>query len=267
MGLITGMLRKRTGWGVAVTALISSALLVVSVLKGSADIAIPFPPRLLLEAKVTFAPKALPRSGREPIALHLESRVSAEGEHPPALREAQLDLDKHVEIDAEDFSACPVGVAAHDAYARALQSCADAVVGVGEARIEVVDPESGALRDASSRLTIFKGGVRGGTTTLLFRLGPSAPLRSPLLAIAKSRALERGRFGTQMTIAFPRIAEGKGSIVSLDFGLRRRAPGEGSAGVVRAGCADGHLTFRLTGIFVDGSKLTTSSFRACTAAP
>lgn len=126
-------------------------------------------------------PKSLPRSGREPIAFRLKSKVSAEGDHPPALREADLDLDKNVEVDAESFPACPRESAAHGGLARALDLCGDAVVGVGVARVEVVDPSSGALRDSSLRLTVFKGGVRGDTTTLLFRLEPLAPRARPCL--------------------------------------------------------------------------------------
>ena len=280
MGLIRGLMRT-AGRGAVAGALIASALLAVGVLRSNAEL----PPicllrapvghgldarcsgHLLLEAEATFMPTRLQRSGREPIAFHLESKVSAEGEHLPALREAQLDLDKRVEINAEGFSACPMAVTAHDAYARALQSCGDAIVGLGVARVEVVDPESGALRDASLPLTVFKGGVRGESTTLLFRVEHLAPWRSPLLAVAKSQPLEWGRFGTRVTIAFPRIADGNGSIVSLGFGLRRRAPGEGVAGVMRASCPDGHLAFRLTEIFADGTRLAGASLRSCTAAP
>ncbi len=278
MGLVKGTLRIASR-GTVVVALLSS-LLAMSALRSNADqlpicllrasagpgLGAECPGRLLFEAEATLAPKVLPRSGREPIAFHLESTVSAEGEHPPALREIQFDLDRNVEIDAEGLPACPIGVAAHGGYARALRLCGDAVVGVGHARIEVVEPPSGALHDAFLRLTVFKGGVRGETTILLFRLEPLAPSRSPLLAIAKSRPLEEGRFGTRMTMVFPRIAGGNGSILSLGFGLRRRAPGEGIAGVMRAGCPAGHLIFRLTGIFVDGSRLSGSSTRSCATA-
>jgi hypothetical protein len=266
VGLIKGRLRN-AGRGAVAVALISSALLGVGVLGGKANpIVIPIPV-LMFEADATLAPTKLPRSGREPIAFHLESKVSAQEEHPPALREALLALDKHTTIDAQNFAACPRGLAEHDGQARTLRLCGDAIVGRGDVGVEILDPQSGALRDASTRLTIFKGGARGGTTTLLFRLEPLAPSRSPLLAVAKSRPLERGRFGTQMTIVFPPIAEGNGSIVSLGFGLRRRAPGEHLAGIMRASCPDGHLAFHLTGVFADGTKLVGAWFRTCTTAP
>lgn len=265
-----GLLRevgRTASWGVIVATLVSSGLLVVGVLRSNAEMPIRLPESLSIEAKETFVPKALPRSEREPIAFHLTTTVDANGEHPPALRETWLDLDKHVEINAEDFSACPMGVVAHDTHARALQRCAGAIVGVGLARVEVMDPESGALHDASLRLTVFKGGVRGETTTLLFRLEPLAPSRLPMLAVAKSRPLEKGRFGTRMTIAFPRIAEGNGSIVSMGYGLRRRGQGKDVAGVMRASCPDGHLVFGLIARFVDGSRLFRSSLQACKPAP
>jgi len=212
-------------------------------------------------------PKALPRSGRAPIGFHLKSKISTTGERPPALREGVLAFDKHVTIDASRFRACPREFVAHGEIARAVRLCPDSIVGVGNARVEVEDPESQARHSAASPLTIFAGGSQGSTTTLLFRFEPLAPSRVPLLAVAKSRPDQRGRFGTSMSIAFPRIAEGNGSIVSLGFGLRRRAPGVHQTGIISASCPDEHLAFRFTGIFADDTRLVGSSIRACAAAP
>jgi hypothetical protein len=224
------------------------------------------PGRLLFEAEAAFAPKALPRSGRAPIGFRFESKVSIDGGgHPPALQEGVLDLDKHVTIDASKFRACPREYVAHGELARALRLCSDSIVGVGRARIEVEDPESQAVHSAVSRLTIFTGGSQGSTTTLLFRFEPLAPSSVPLLVVSRAEALERGRFGTSMSIVFPRFAEGNGSIVSLGFGLRRRDPGGHRAGVMSASCPDGHLSFRFTGAFVDGSRVAGASIRTCTA--
>jgi len=225
------------------------------------------PRPLLFEADTAFAPAALPRSRRSPVGFHFGSKVSVEGGgHPPALREGVLELDKHVKIDASKFHACPREYVALGEIARALRLCPDSVVGVGRARIEVGDPEGQAPHDAVSRLTIFAGGSQGPTATLLFRFEPLAPSSVPLLAVAKVGALERGRFGTSMSIAFPRFAEGNGSIVSFGFGLRRRAPGD-RAGVMSASCPDGHLAFHFFGRFADGTRLAGSTVRTCKAAP
>lgn len=278
MRLVKGMLC--IGGCAAAPVLFASALLAASAPGSSAELPICVarapvgpdttclgPRRLLLEVATTFAPTALPRSRRSPVGFHFESKVSFEGGgHPPALREGMLDLDKHVRIDASKFRACPREYVAHGEIARALRLCSDSVVGVGRARIEVEDPEGQAPHGAVSHLTIFAGGPRGSTTTLLFRFEPLAPSSVPLLAVAKTRVLEGGRFGTRMSIAFPRFAEGSGSIVSLGFRLRSRAPGD-RAGVMSASCADGHLVFHFSGLFTDGTRLAGSTTRTCTAAP
>lgn len=69
-----------------------------------------------------------------------------------------------------------------------------------------------------------------------------------------------------MTITFPRIADGNGSMVSLGFGFRRRGPGKDVIGIIRAGCPDGRLLFHLTELFADGSSLAGASIGTCTAA-
>ncbi len=114
--------------------------------------------------------------------------------------------------------------------------------------------------------TIFKSGTNDRQVQLMFQFGAVAHAPGVLIATARSSPVEAGRFGTNMAIDFPPIADGNGSIVALSFSLRRRAHGDGVSGIVRAGCPDGHLDFRTTAVLVDGTRASDSSVRACATA-
>lgn len=219
---------------------------------------------LLLRAQAAFAPRTLPRSERAPIAFYLESKLTGYEEPPPVLREGVLDLDKHVAVHVPEVPPCAVKLATQGEISRLRRMCPESVVGAGRAGVEVEDPETGALTVTSLQLLIFAGGP-SGRPALLFWFEPLAPSRTPTFAVARSQPLDRGRLGTRMTIAFPRFAEGTGSIVSMRFNLRRRAPGR-SAGVMSASCPDEHLVFRFSGVSTDGTVLRSTSVRSCSAA-
>jgi hypothetical protein len=218
---------------------------------------------LLFEAQAEFVPMGLPRSGRVPIAFHLDSHVDGGGEHPPPLKDLILDLDKYAEIDVTEIPACG-GAIVRSGIERARRLCGDAVVGAGRVRIEIEEPEGSGPRTIPLSLTIFSGGKSNGVSKLLFQFEPVPPSRKPLMAIGKSQAEKRGRFGTQVTIAFPRIADGNGSIVKFGFSLRRWGPAARMLGILRAVCRDGSLYFRTTGIFLDGTRISGTSLRTCT---
>ncbi len=218
------------------------------------------PGHLLFEARARFTPKALPAREGGPVAVHFEAKVKEKNGHPPALREVNLEMDENVTVDATGFPVCRNGSIVRSGVMRAQRLCGEAIVGVGQVQIEIDDP--GELRTVSSPLAIFNGGTRDGRTRLLFQLEPVAPLRVPLVAIARSRPTGSGRFGTELNVAFPPIAEGNGSVLAFGFDLRR-ALGGGEVGIVRARCRDGHLAFRASGTFVDGSRLGGAGVRFC----
>jgi hypothetical protein len=199
--------------------------------------------------------KALPTQERDTASLRLHGSIAMSDEsHPSALREAIVDLDRNVSIDAEGLPVCRAILLRVSDVAGARRVCRKAIVGSGSARFGFVSstqsPPTGTVQlrseldsVASSRLTLFNGGVANGTVTLFIHALVSDPNPKPLVATVKIAG--KGD-GSQAVAKIPYIAEGRGSLLGFNLKLGRSFRAEGTErSYLAAKCPGGRLSLSI----------------------
>lgn len=214
----------------------------------------------------SFPPRALSRTEPTPISWLVSVGIGDEaGAHPPALRELTLELDQAIEVDTDGVPACArkrLGEGTESAAA--LEACRPALVGEGEAVVQVAHPE-GDLVDLHSRLLVFNGGKRDGRTTLLVHAYFADPVAAALVVPVKIAKHRSGPFGSQALVRIPRVAEGYGSLTRFDLRTFKSVDVNGARlHPVRATCAAGKLRMLGAVKFEDGTKAQTEAIRGCT---
>lgn len=224
---------------------------------------------LIFKADGKLLPAALPADEFGPSWFRSRGRVAtADGSHPPALREGVVYIDKNSMLDAHGLPVCRAGqLEARDTKA-ARKACGDAIVGAGKGTGEIAFPEQDPIL-VDSPITLFNGGVQGGTTTLYGHAFITVPVPSAIVTVFKFRDVNAGRYGIRGTVDLPVIAGGAGSVTSFDFTIKRfyRHAGERKSYDLTK-CPDGHIDVKGTGVFkdevrdgVDDGEQTTISAR------
>lgn len=195
-------------------------------------------PRLVPTIGGSVSPKRLPANEYMPAAWTIFGKVgTTDGTHPSALREVVLDVDKDMRINSRDYPVCKmsgraIGVLDTKAVAK---TCRKALVGRGEALVELAFPEQEPIR-LSSRLLVINGGEKAGTTQLLIHL--FLPIPHPAAVITKVKIARKGAELHTVT-KIPVIAGGSGSLLDFKFTLGKTYSYKGKkVGYFEAKCPD-----------------------------
>ncbi len=203
-----------------------------------------------------FSPKALPKNKLTPIGFFLWSKIrTLAGEHPPAIKEFQLQGDKNVQIDVKGVPACTSGKLQSQTTAAARKVCGPAIVGSGTTDVEVKFPEQQAI-DVHSELLAFNGGYKGGVTTLFIHAYLTAPVTAAIVTTVKIKKVHKGRYGTESLATIPKIAGGSGSVTYFKLKFDK--------GILFGKCPDGKLQAHGTAVFADSTKASATVIRPCT---
>jgi hypothetical protein len=211
-------------------------------------------------------PSKLPQREMAPVALKIEGSVwTADGTHPPALREAILAFDKNAAIDAEGLPVCALRRVEGRLTSTARSACRDAIVGDGSAQIQIGQPETRPTQ-ASARLTLFNGGVRAGTMKLLIHATVGLPEPASAVATVETKKALKGRYGWTSVVKTPRLLEGTGSLISFELRIGRRFLRDDiQRSYLSARCFDGRLQAQATkAVFkqeATGARTTTTLSR------
>ena len=199
---------------------------------------------LILTLGGTVSPKAMPKNDYVPVTTNVFGKIKTDdGTHPSALREAVIDIDKDVKINAKGYPSCKGGgrqLEARDPSA-ARKVCGEAILGSGNAHVEIAFPEQPPIEIASP-LTVFNGGEKGGKVTLLIHVFITVPVPA---AIVTQVTIQRRGSGVHSIARVPVIAGGSGSTLDFKFKLGRTFTRKGRrVGYFEAKCPDGK--FRAT---------------------
>ena len=222
---------------------------------------------LTINGKVT--PKALPKATLAPISLTAQGKIAtADGNHPPALKEVVIDTDKNGTIDARGVPTCKQGqLEAHDdrSGSQDLQG-GDRRHRHHRRRGRI--PRTKADSDIHSQLTAFNGPGGGkGSATILIHAFLTTPISAAIVTTVKVKKRPSGRYGTRSVALVPKIANGSGSVTafSLTFPKKLFAYKGKKHGYLLAKCSDGHFAGPGRSLFPDGRKLGPAQIqRACT---
>jgi hypothetical protein len=219
---------------------------------------------IILRADGGFEPRNLPRARYAPIEFEGFFEIAAKGGgRPVALQEVTLDFDRDGRLSSAGLPTCPREWVASAGVAEARATCRGAIVGKGKVEA-VVDVDSGPV-PVSSPLTIFNGPRQAGAPTVVLhaRTPPPGAETFAMLVPIEKRA---GGFRYRATLAFPELAEGRGSITRVEATVGRRYSAGGQRrSYVSARCSDGILHTHGRFTFVDGTVVDGSVEKACLA--
>lgn len=212
-----------------------------------------------IEADGGFSPKALPKKKPVPITFNIMGKVrrinpNPEERHPPALKELDIEGDKHVTVNVKGIPVCRAQQLQSTDTAAARKACGPALIGTGKTEVGVKFPEQKEIA-VRSELLAFNGGEKGGVTTLFIHAYFSAPVAGAIVTTVKIKKIHKGRFGTLSVATIPRIA-GDGAVKSFNLTLNK--------GVLWGTCTDGKLEARGTAHFEDGTQLSAAVIKPCT---
>jgi hypothetical protein len=193
----------------------------------------PFPLRPTFGGRVL--PQKLPTDEYAPAAASIFGKIgAADGYHPPALREVEVDIDKDVKINVKGLPVCSASIQIEEGGLE--KACKDALVGEGKAHIEISLPGV-APEVQTSHLLVYNRGERSGEVRLLVRASVAKPVPA---AIEAAVAAQRVGTGVHTVWTIPVVAGGYGSL--LDFRLkigRTYSSEDKKTGYFEAKCPDG----------------------------
>jgi hypothetical protein len=208
----------------------------------------------------------LPRHRQAPISAWISATVATkDGSHFPAVREAVIDVDNDVRVDANGLPVCTLGQLRSRDSRAARQACSKAIVGTGKARAEIEFPEQKPII-ASSPLTIFNGGVKGKTTTLFIHAFITVPVPAAVVTTVKITTIHRGPYGLEVVAKIPPISGGAGSLTQAKLEIGRNFTYRGEKrSFLTASCPSGRHLIQGRVDFVDGTVLDLARVLPCTA--
>ena len=212
-----------------------------------------------------ITPSKLPRHGKAPVTARLNAEISTrDGSHPPAFESMDLKIEKNISIDPVGLPTCSPGKLQATSSAAAKRACGGAIVGSGEAEVEVAFPEQTPFR-STGPLVLFNGGQKGATTTLLLHAYVDVPAPTAIVTKATVTRIHEGRFGLRIQATVPKIAGGSGSVTRFELKVGRNFTYRGKRkSFLAAGCPNGVWLAKGEARFVDDTTLHISHPFPCT---
>lgn len=209
-----------------------------------------FPPRVELTYASQPAPIPVPSEGRIPVSLRLATSIEMDdGSHPPPAKELRFEFDRQFRLDLGDVPTCPSGVRSQSRTGK--HPCPEARIAFGRSRWEVLFPEREPTQ-VEGRTVVYKIDSR----KLAFHVSLAAPVTADVVTTAEiSRPPEGGPYGTRITATVPKVVGGYGSLVDLELRFRK--------GLFSLTCPKRRFQTKLTGSFVDGTRVSVAFFINC----
>jgi hypothetical protein len=212
-----------------------------------------------------ISPTKLPRHGSAPITARIIGEIGTrDGSHPPALQQLEADVERTIKVDSVGLPTCAAKQLQASSSATARKVCGDAIVGSGEAEVEVAFPEQKPFR-STGPLLLFNGGTHGRTTNVLLHAYVDVPAPTAVVVKATVTRINRGRFGLHLEAHIPKIAGGAGSATAFDIKIGRRYTYKGrKKSFLSASCPTGHWATRGNLLFDDQTRLNFTHVFSCT---
>lgn len=250
-------MRKRMTWTAALAAFALVAFAAVAIAAKPTVIRMG---NLILTVNGDFAPKKLSKTKQTPVKLNVSGDLqTADGTHPPALREVIVDFDKNAANDVTGIPVCTQAKIVATDTATAKKACGKAIVGEGSTKVAVEFPEQKKFF-ANGPLVFFNGGKKGGKITVFIHAYVAVPAPTALITTITITKQRSGRYGLHTVSKVPVIAGGSGSVIDFDFTVNKKL-----TKFATAKCPDGHLNARVTkALFDDGTNGSGTFVRSCT---
>jgi len=206
-----------------------------------------------VSATAEIGPRVLPAKANAPVTIGNVTRIDSKEGPPSTLKELVFLFDRHGAVDTKGLPVCTPAKLTEATVAQARQRCAGAIVGEGTGRAEVTLPGQPTTK-ISSPLTIFNAPPQNGRPSLIAHAYEKIPAPKALLVPFSIERIKHGRYGYQVEIAVPPIADGYGAatLAEATIGKTWKRGGE-TVGYVSAHCVGGRLQVHGSISFTDGS--------------
>lgn len=210
--------------------------------------------KTVVSATATVTPRALPAKANAPVAVASITRIgTTDGSTPPTLKELVFQFDGHGAIETRGLAVCTMAKLAETTVQEARKRCAGAIVGEGTGKAVVTMPGQAPQR-ISSPLTLFNGPPQGGMPSLIAHAYATIPTPKAVLVPFAVERIHNGRYGYQVKIQVPPIAEGFGAATLAEATIGRTwKRGGRTVGYASAHCSGGRLQVHGSISFTDGS--------------
>jgi hypothetical protein len=244
-----------------VAMLAGAATVVRAELSASGDLFITFDGGII--------PDALPRHERGPITVFMSGTVrTLSGEHPPALSEITIALNRDGRLETRGLPICKRGTLELSSSQEALEDCRQALVGKGKYRARTTFPEQ-ARAPSHGRILAFNGRI-GGRSVILAHVYGEDPAPSTNVIVFQIHHTG-GTYGTELTGSFPPGLTRWGYLKRISLSLHRTYTYRGQrhsylSAPCRApeGLREASFPFVFTSMtFADGRVLSASLTRTC----
>ncbi len=208
----------------------------------------------VVSATAAVSPRELPARGGAPVEVESVTRVgTTDGSTPPTLRQLVFIFDEHGFVDTEGLPVCTEAKLAGTTPPIARKRCSGAIVGEGVGRARVTLPGAPPT-EISSPLTFFNAPPVGGKPGLIIHAYQTIPTPKAVLVPLTIDRIHKSRYGFQVTIDVPPIADGFGAptLAKATIGRTWKRGGR-TVGYTNAYCSGGRLQVHGTLRFTDGS--------------
>jgi len=218
---------------------------------------------LIAEIDGSVSPNKLPRKKPAPITLKLEGSLkSADGTHPPAMKEVFLEFDRNGHLNTRGLASCSAGKLQSTLTTQARRACGKALIGSGRAEAQIAFPEQAPF-SAGGPLLIFNGS-KGNKQKLILHVYAKVPAPTTFVTTAVI-GKGKGPYGISARVKVPTITSGQGSLIGFKAKINKKFSYKGKRqSVLTATCKSGTLRARGDFIFAQGPKLSGSVTRSCT---
>lgn len=223
--------------------------------------------KTVVSATAEITPRALPAKGTAPVTISNVTRIhETDGSAPPTLSELTFMFDKHGRVDTQGLPVCTLAKLAETTVGEARKRCAEAIVGEGTGKA-IVSLPGAAPQQVSSPLTLFNAPPQNGKPSLIVHAYETVPTPKALLVPATIEPIKHGRYGFQVKIQLPPIADGYGAatLAEAQVGKTWKRGGR-TVGFVNAYCSGGRLQVHGSLKFTDGSFFPGTLTSPCHAA-
>lgn len=192
---------------------------------------------VLLSFRGGISPKDLPRERPAPVAVWIDSTLSATDgtDPPPQLREIVIAINKDGRLFNRGLPTCRVRRIQPSTIKAAQRICGGAIVGRGHVGVRI-ELEDGHPFDFKGPLLAFNAKPHGGHRRILAQVYGSAPPSAFVLTFTIKK--RPGTFGTVISTKLPKEAQKWAYITHFDMRLQRQYTYEGKRrSFVSASCA------------------------------
>lgn len=171
-------------------------------------------------------PYRLPRVEPAPIAVFISGHIGTRsGAVPPQLQRMTVKVNRHGLLQSRGLPTCTLAEVQPSTTGRALERCADALVGSGRFWASIVLPDQRPYA-TRGRLLVFNG-RKGGRPVLFAHIYTTLPFATSFVITFGIKHIAGGAYGTELDASLPQALGSWGFVNRIKLTLRRKYPYRG----------------------------------------